>query len=328
MSAEGQPAPSPEISVVLSTLGSYETLEKVLDGYSAQSVPSDRFEVVLAVDAGETDLDAVGQAVGQRSFEVRQVRGSEPGLSANRNAGRRAARAPLVLFTDNDTIPLPRLLAEHLAWHGRHTAAEVGVVGLVRWAPGIKVTTFMRWLDTGIQFDYANMQPGEVGWGRFAGANVSMKRTFVETVGDFDQQHFPYGYEDTDWAYRASKHGLTLLYNPDAVVDHLREMSLDFWKKRARRVAAAEYQFCRMYPEMRPWFHRLFSEAAARPPARGRGARFAPYVPRQTPWLGELVWNSVDQKYRQEIAPHFLDAWDEAVAAGESSNQLDLSEWE
>jgi len=317
----------PQLSVVISTLGSYMTLERVLDGYSRQDAPAGSFEVVLVVDAGEPDRDAVRRAVGSRPFALRWIDGPAPGLSANRNAGRRAAHAPLVMFTDNDTIPVPRLVAEHLRWHRRYPADEAGVLGLVRWAPELDVTVFMRWLDTGIQFNYANIKGVDVHWGCFAGANVSLKRTFIERVGDFDQDHLPYGYEDTDWAYRAHKTGLRLLYNRRAVVDHLRPMTLEFWEKRVRRVAAAEYQFTRLHPEMRPHFHRLFTNAAAAPPARGRGVKLARYVPARTPFLGPRVWNSVDAFYKQALAPHFLEAWAESVAGGGRAGQPDVSEW-
>jgi hypothetical protein len=197
----------------------------------------------------------------------------------------------------------------------------------VRWSREIEITTFMRWLDMGTQFDFANIKQVDAGWGRFVGANVSVKRSFIERVGDFDQEHFPYGYEDTDWACRASKLGFRLMYNRRAVVDHLRPMTLEFWKKRARRVAAAEYVFTTLHPELPPWFHGIFTGVSSLPPSRGRGIALAPHVPRWVPWLGPRVWASVDLTYKQALAPHFLSAWDEAVAAGRRSAQLDLSEF-
>jgi GT2 family glycosyltransferase len=317
----------PRLSVVISTLGNYPTLERVLDGYARQDAPAGSFEVVVVVDAADPEPESVVRAIGERPYPVRRLAGPEPGLSANRNAGRRAARAPLVLFTDNDTIPVPRLVSEHLRWHERHPQEEVGVLGHVRWAPELEVTTFMRWLDMGIQFSYANLRGVHVGWGPFAGANASLKRSFIARVGDFDQEHFPYGYEDTDWAYRASMHGFRLVYNRRAVVDHLRPMTLEFWKKRARRVAFAERTFTELHPEVPPWFHRLFSDAAAAPPASGRGMRLARYVPQRMPWLGPRVWGSVDLVYKQALAPHFLAAWEEAGRRERGPAQPDLSEF-
>ena len=316
----------PRLSVVISTLGNYATLERVLDGYSQQMLRP-TFEVLVVADAADPQPDAVERAIGSRPFPVRRLTGHAPGLSANRNAGLRAAEGALVLFTDNDTIPVRRLVAEHLEWHRRHPAEEVGVLGCVRWARELEVTTFMRWLETGIQFDFANIRGVDAGWGRFAGANVSLKRSFAGRVGDFDEKHFPYGYEDTDWAYRASKLGLRLLYNRRAVVNHVRPMTLEFWQKRARRVAVAEYTFSTLHPELTPWFHRMFTAAAAMPPAQARGLALAPYIPRWLPWVGRRVWLSVDIAFKQALAPHFLKAWDEAAARSVGPAQPDLSEF-
>jgi GT2 family glycosyltransferase len=322
---------APAISVVIPTLGSHETLRRVLEGFARQTVSASRFEIVLVVDAGESHQEAVESAIASGPANIRPARGPRPGASANRNRGWQLARAPLILFTDNDTIPQPSLIEEHLLWHEQHRQDQAAVIGLVQWAPEIEVTPFMRWLDTGFQFDYANMAEGDVGWGRFTTANVSLKRRFIERVGGFDEERFPYGYEDTEWAYRASKLGFLLLYNPRAVVDHLRVMTLDFWKTRARRIAAAEFQFTQLYPEIRPWFHTKFTAAAKSPPARGRGVRLAPYVSPRVPWLGSKVWRSVDLKYRQELATPFLEAWDEIASTGtgtlSGTGQPDLSEW-
>ncbi|HUC36593.1 MAG TPA: glycosyltransferase [Acidimicrobiales bacterium] len=331
--SRGRPRPDgPALSVVLSTLGNYETLEKVLDGYSKQSADPESFEVVVATDAADPHPEAVDTAIGARRFETRRITGPVPGLSANRNAGIEAARASLILLTDNDTIPVRRLVSEHLAWHRRHQQPNVGVQGRVRWSRELEVSIFMRWLDTGIQFDFANIRGTEAGWGRFAGANVSFKKDFAQRVGDFDQQHFPYGYEDTDWAYRASKLGFRLLYNRRAVVDHLRPMTLEFWQKRARRVAVAEQTFVRLHPEMSPWFYGIFSAASKEPPGRGRGVPLAPYVPRWAPLLGPRVWRSVDRTFTQAIAPYFLSSWEEALALRDATGEdlpaaPDLSEF-
>jgi glycosyltransferase involved in cell wall biosynthesis len=323
MAGPGKPLPGPELSVVLSTLG-------VLDGYSSQDAPPQSFELLVVTDLADPDPGAVGEAIGARGYPVRRLTGHIPGLSANRNTGWHAARTPLVLFTDNDTIPRPRLVSEHVAWHRRNRAEEVGVLGHVRWAPELRVTPFMRWLDHGIQFDYPRIEGTEAGWGRFYGANVSVKRSFLARVGDFDEDNLPYGYEDLDWSYRASMMGSRLLYAHDAVVDHLRhDMTLEFWKKRVRRIAVAERQFTRLHPEITPWFHRLFSHAIRQPAVRGRGVRLAPFVPRWVPWLGPRVWSATDLAYRQALAPHFLAAWDEtAGVTGAGAAQPDLSELE
>jgi GT2 family glycosyltransferase len=183
------------------------------------------------------------------------------------------------------------------------------VLGHVRWAREVRVTPFMHWLDHGMQFDYPNIEGTEAGWGRFYGANVSVKRALCERVGGFDEQRLPYLYDDLDFAYRASKLGLRVLYNRRAVVEHLREVDLAYWQQRMDRAATAEREFVAKHPEVEPYFFRMFEHAAELAPAAGRGRHLIRFVPRSVPWLGERVWRSADLYYRQQLAPHFLDAW-------------------
>lgn len=316
---------TPSLSVVLSTLGNYPVLRRVLDGYDHQDAGAASFELLVVADRAEPDLDAVRTAIGERPYQVRLLTGDIPGLSANRNTGWRAARAPLVLFTDNDTIPVPRLVSEHLAWHRRYPADEVAVVGLVRWARGLKVTPFMKWLEYGVQFDFNSIKGDEASWAHLYGANSSIKRAMLARVGGYDSERLPYLYEDIDWGYRAREHGLRVMLNRRAVVDHWRPMSIDVWKARAPMLAATEWQFCQLHPDVPPWFHGMFAEAAACPPGGAKAARLAHLVPRRVPWLGELVWRRAGVHWRQQIAPHFLPAWDRASATGEVSVRPDVS---
>ena len=306
-----------ELSVVISSFGNAEGLRRVLDGYEAQEPALDAFEVLVVVDVADPDPGAAEAALGDRPYAAQLLRGSRPGLSANRNAGWRAASTPLVLFTDNDTIPQPGLVAEHLAWHRRHPAENVAVLGHVRWAREVRVTPFMHWLDYGVQFQFPFIEGIEAGWGRFFGANVSVKRSFAERVGGFDEERLPYGYEDLDFGYRASKLGLRVLYNRRAVVEHLREFDLEFYKRRVRRTARAELEFVRKHPEIEPYFFRMFSHAARLHHGSGRGRHLIRWVPRRFPLVGERAWRSADLFYRQQLAPHFLEAWREANSTGD-----------
>jgi GT2 family glycosyltransferase len=312
---------TPAISVVLSTVGTNASLRRVLDGYKDRPPDEGSFELVLALDAAAPDPESVAELVAGLPYPARIVRGSRPGLSANRNAGTEAAAASIVLYTDDDTIPAPGLLAEHLRWHRAHPQKFVGVLGLIRWAPELAISTFMRWLDRGIQFDFPFIAGVEAGWGRFYGANVSVKREFALELGGFDEVNLPYGYEDLDFGRRAHDQGMRLLYNRWAVVDHLREMTPEFWIKRVRRVATSEHTFVAMHPDVEPYFHRMFSYVSQLPAASGRGRLLAPLVSPDFPWLGPRVWTSVDLYYKQLLAPHFLDEWDrcergEAKASG------------
>src|SRR3954452_8154751 len=196
------------ISVVIPTLGRPGLLARVLDRLDAQTERD--FEVIVVADAAERALGEVDRAVAGRA---RRLQAARPGASAARNAGWRAAGAPLLLFLDDDILPAPGLVAEHVEWHRRRPEPEVGVLGHVRWADELEVTPFMRWLEHGIQFDYPGIQGTDAGWARFYTANASVKRELVEQAGGFEEQRLPFGYEDLDLALRMRDLGFRLLYN-------------------------------------------------------------------------------------------------------------------
>lgn len=116
-----------------------------------------------------------------------------------------------------------------------------------------------------------------------------------------------------------------MLYNRRAIVDHVRyDANVEWWNTKMARLAKAEWSFTQIHPELPPHFDYMFSKAARLPPARGRLVQFAHRVPRKLPVLGELVWKSADVYFPQQLAPHFLEAWEELEREG--GGQSDRSE--
>jgi GT2 family glycosyltransferase len=304
----------PEISIVIPTLGLSQSLDAVLVGLEQQEPQLDDAEVLVVTDAHGTSPSSLATSNSARPFELNRLQATCPGASGTRNVGWNASKAPLTLFLDDDIVPSKHLVAEHRAWHQRHPEPGVGVLGKVRWSPQVKVTPFMRWLEMGIAFDYGGIDSIEARWQRFYSCNVSVKRAMLERVGGFDEQRFPFGYEDLELARRMSDHGFRLLYNSAAVGEHLKTETLDGWRGNLRRIAQAERRFAHLYPGERAYFYERFRAAAAAPVARGRSARLARFVRPGVPWLGPIVWSSYDLVCRQQLAPEFLAEWDAASA--------------
>lgn len=297
------------ITILIPTLGRSQLLARVLGRLERQTAGADAFEVIVVADAQEPDLASVQEVTRSRPYRVQQLQAPRTGASAARNLGWQSAETELVLFLDDDVLPEPGLVSEHLRWHERHPEEEIGVLGRVRWADELVVTPFMRWLDDGIQFDFPNIVGNEAGWGRFYTANASVKRGLVERVHGFDEESLPFGHEDLDIALRMSEYGFRLLYNREAVAEHVHPMDLELWKRRMPRIAVSERRFCELHPDIPPYFFQLFSSAAAARPARGLGERLARFVPPSFPVLGPQVWHSADLVYRQALARPFLAAW-------------------
>jgi GT2 family glycosyltransferase len=226
----------------------------------------------------------------------------------------------VILFVDDDILADRELVAEHRAAHAAEPHERTCVLGDVRWARGLRVTPFMRWLDDGgLQFDYAGLRDGEdAGWGRMYTANASVKRSLLERLGGFDEVAFPYLYEDLDLARRAwDSGGLVVRYRRAASAEHLGASTLADWSARVERLAVAERAFVARYPDVAPHFFAFFSRAAEAAPARGRGRRLAGLLPPGTPVVGGRVRASAEASYAQTLAPLFLAAWERAAADGD-----------
>jgi GT2 family glycosyltransferase len=311
----------PELSVIVPTYRRRDALSRTLTALERQSVAADAFEVLVVDDPIEDDSAAVAAVLGaeRRPFALRQVHREARGVSAARNAGWRVAAARLVMFIGDDILLAPNALEEHLACHRRHPEDEVGVLGRVEWARELHVTPFMRWLEHGIQFNYLSLQGSEAPWTHFYTANISVKRAMLERVSGFDEERFPFLYEDLDVGRRLSEHGFRLLYNRDAVGEHLHQTNIDEWRRRMAATAPAERRWVEAYPDMPAWFHDIFEVAERRRQVPAPVAGVAARVPRRVPFVGPRAAMVADLHFRQQLAPAFFEAW-RAGAAGRSAS--------
>lgn len=301
----------PELSVVIPTYRRPDALPRTLDALERQTTGTRAFEVLVVDDPVEDDSETVAACVAaeRRPYAVRQLHRDRRGVSAARNAGWRAAECELVMFIGDDILAAPDLLARHLARHRRHPGERVGVLGRVVWARELKITPFMRWLERGYQFDYGSLRDGEAPWTHFYTSNVSLKRSMLERIGGFDEERFPFLYEDLDAGRRLSEHGFGLAYDPAALAEHLHPTEVEDWRRRMAATAAAERRWVSAYPDMPAWFHDRFEAAERRPRVPALPARAAMRIPAGLPTLGRLARTVTDLHFRQELGAAFLAAW-------------------
>lgn len=123
-----------DLSVVMPTYRRPDLLARCLGALLAQTLPADRFEVIV-VDDGQEDrcreqVERVAATPGAPAIRyLRAASGRGPAVA--RNAGWRTATAPLVAFTDDDTLPDPSWLARGLAAMQAHPE-WVAAAGQVR----------------------------------------------------------------------------------------------------------------------------------------------------------------------------------------------------
>ena len=123
MTLETKDLPSPAISVIVPDCDSIDGVGPCLEGFAAQTLARDQFELIL------TGRQIAEQQDSLRSLYGRQIQlvftATEAGdLSARRNASIRKARAPLVTLYSSDLRPFPDLLDYCLSFHAAHPAVH------------------------------------------------------------------------------------------------------------------------------------------------------------------------------------------------------------
>jgi len=230
------------ISVIIPTFNRGHVLGKTLRGYAEQSGDHQICEV-LVVDDGSTDNTAsVAQEWSNNSIlRVRYLKQENRGPAAARNHAIREAKGELLLLGDDDIIPSSKMVAEHVAWHHKHPEQNLGVLGLVNWAPEMNPTPFMKWSGLyGPQFNFGLFTDGmELDFRYAYGCNLSVKAAFLAEHGVFNESIRSAGWEDLELCYRLNAHGFRLYYDSEAVGYHYKFESFENARRRIEKLYSA-----------------------------------------------------------------------------------------
>ena len=192
----------PEISIVVPALNEERYIMSVIKGISRQTFKD--FEVIF-VDGNSID----------RTAQIARSHGTvitwrKRNIGAARNAGARAARGRIVLFTNADTMASKGLLMSyHRLFTDRSVVAATGPL-----VPLERTSRFMRfcyWFAS-VVLAKASFVTGKPA---ISGSNFAVRRSAFMKCGGFDESLATY--EDLDLAHRLSSMG-RVLYANDAVV--------------------------------------------------------------------------------------------------------------
>jgi GT2 family glycosyltransferase len=205
-------APKLDISVVVPSHERAVRLRWLLNALEEQTLPRNRWELVVVHDSGEPTESLLRDHPLAHDGTLRRIRLTRgTGSPARqRNVGWRAARAPLVVFTDDDCRPAPEWLARMLAAARRAPGAIVQ--GATK--PDPAEADIMEWAPRPRSMDVDPPGP------HAQTCNILYPRAVLEEVGGLDES-FPYpAGEDVDLAYRARAAGAGYEGDPEALVYH------------------------------------------------------------------------------------------------------------
>lgn len=230
------------VSVIVPVRNESADLRRLVDALRVQTLPRERFEVVVG-DDGST-ADAV-RAVATADGWVQVTSGPPLNSYAARNRAVQSSRGEILAFCDADCLPEPDWLERGLA---ALEDADV-VAGLVRF-----VVPQRRTIWTLLDMDTFLDQERAVRARSAVTANLFARREIYDRVGGFDDA-FP-NQGDHDFVSRCAHGGARLVFARDAVVDHpTRDSGRSFLRKVwvvNRMYAARETRAGRLPGRLRP----------------------------------------------------------------------------
>ena len=229
-------------TIQLCTYNRAQLLDRVLEGCFEQSAPAGTYEVVLVND-GSTDhspaVIAAAQARATCPFTV--INQKNAGLARGRNAGIAAATGARIIFIDDDVLPTPHFVTEHLRSHDEHPC------DIVR---GAVINTE----------SFENLPPPTYTLGNYSGnffwtSNVSVPLATMRDIGGFNETFSEYGWEDIDVGLRLRARGLKSILNKKAVAFHYkprpRTSNVESMIRQARAQARTAVQLAKIHPHWR-----------------------------------------------------------------------------
>ena len=226
----------PRCSVILCTYNRRNLVLTALAALRRQTLPYDRFEVIV-VDNGSQDgtfaaINAYIQAGPlmlarnpEHVWHVQCLSEPQDGLSYARNTGLRAATGEIVVFLDDDAVAHPAFLERLLAAYDVTGADAIGGRVELRWEAARP-----HWLTDDLLDILGYFAPSTE---RMllpptldaSGCNISIKSEVLQAIGFFSpllskRTASPIGMEIADVCRRLRAAGYTLWYEPEAIVEH------------------------------------------------------------------------------------------------------------
>jgi len=235
----------PAISVIIPTFNRKAELLRTINGLQNQTVPFSLFEIIVVVDgSADGTIEILENFV--TPLTLRVITQTNLGPAAARNLGADSARAPLLLFLDDDVEPAPSLIEAHMRAHSKkqglavvgpylpvHQGNSFTHIQLKSWWSN----TFQTMLQPGHRFTYRDLLAG----------NLSLEAKLFTRLGGFNP-HLRV-HEDYEFGMRLIKADFPLAIESEAKAYHHVTSSFSHILKRKTEEGKADVIIAKLHPE-------------------------------------------------------------------------------
>jgi glycosyltransferase involved in cell wall biosynthesis len=206
---------NPLVSIVIAIEGEAERVPTLMAHLERQAYPASRIEIVLVIHPHAVAARAAARHSAEGApIPTRILVGEGPFLTSLLNQGIRAASGEYVLLLDEELLPSPHWVEQHMAAMLR-AGGHACTVGTLLPHPQLEGTALTAWFMSGARTLGDSEGPlGYLDWRR---NNLCLPRAVLLESGGFSEQFVEPQFADAELAYRLSHLGLPGLYVPRAV---------------------------------------------------------------------------------------------------------------
>lgn len=200
-----------DVSVVIPTYKRNKLLKNCLQKLQEQSFPKQRFEIVVVSDGHDSACAKMIASLNKEKEEGVEIRyfqlAEKNGPAAARNTGWKNARGQLIVFTDDDCLPLPEFISTY--WNEWQTDPKP----LIAFRAKMKVP--IKSPPTDFERNTAYLE-GDV----FVTANCACTKAALTAINGFDEQFTMAWREDSDLEFALIKSDIPIKLIPNITVVH------------------------------------------------------------------------------------------------------------
>lgn len=225
-----------EFSVVVPAYNSESTLGFCLKALSHQTIPAERYEVIVVDDGSSDQTSKIA-----RQFDVRYLFQKNRGPASARNLGADAAAGSLILFTDSDCVPCQDWLEEMV-----RPFMDSNVVAVKGGYKTRQTEIVARFAQMEFEDRY-DMLRKSASIDMIDTYSAAFRKEVFKRMGGFDGRFPKANNEDTELSYRLAAAGCKMVFNPKAVVFHTHPSTLakylriKFWRGYWRMIVYRRY---------------------------------------------------------------------------------------
>jgi len=227
------------VSIIVPTNSLTNGIQFCLRSLENQNYPKDFYEVVLVNDTNE-NISSIINNYKMNINVVIPTKHEKKGLATIRNCGITAAKYPLILFTDGDTIYNNNFIYSHVKFHGdKKKLVIIGNRKEIVMNDALNIDDYSNISDYLItnkvpikQMDYHKQviekvfnntkYAKHIPWVGFVTANASVAKETLQQVGLFDENMKEYGLEDLELGYRLFDNNCNYYFNSNNIAYHIK----------------------------------------------------------------------------------------------------------